>query len=89
MKHDLPLLIVLSRPRLLCWRHLQAGGCYLPLDCILPPERLAFMLKESRARVLLTHNSLEERLPEAATPEVAFSARLMLAFPYTQTPPGR
>ena len=33
---------------------LKAGGAYLPLDPGYPPERLAFMLEDSRAPVLLT-----------------------------------
>ncbi|HKH46439.1 MAG TPA: amino acid adenylation domain-containing protein [Thermoanaerobaculia bacterium] len=32
---------------------LEAGGAYLPLDPAYPPERLAFMLDDSGARVLL------------------------------------
>ena len=34
---------------------LKAGGAYLPLDPDYPTERLAFMLADARARVLLTH----------------------------------
>ncbi|MFL6195586.1 MAG: non-ribosomal peptide synthase/polyketide synthase [Thermoanaerobaculia bacterium] len=33
---------------------LKAGGCYMPLDPAYPEERLAFILEESGARVLLT-----------------------------------
>lgn len=44
---------------------LQAGGAYLPLDPSYPPERLAFMLADSGARVLLTRQELVERLPAA------------------------
>jgi amino acid adenylation domain-containing protein len=33
---------------------LKAGGAYLPLDPSYPAERLAFMLKDSRAEVLVT-----------------------------------
>jgi amino acid adenylation domain-containing protein len=33
---------------------LKAGGAYLPLDPAYPPERLAFILQDSRATVLLT-----------------------------------
>src|SRR5207249_10938019 len=33
---------------------LKAGGAYMPLDPAYPPERLAFMLDDSQAAVLLT-----------------------------------
>ena len=42
---------------------LKAGGAYVPLDPSYPDERLAFMLQDSRASVLITQNSLIERLP--------------------------
>ncbi|HEV3050065.1 MAG TPA: amino acid adenylation domain-containing protein, partial [Longimicrobium sp.] len=42
---------------------LKAGGAYVPLDPAYPAERLAYMLKDSAARVLLTQASLVERLP--------------------------
>ncbi|WP_346728620.1 non-ribosomal peptide synthase/polyketide synthase, partial [Corallococcus exiguus] len=45
---------------------LKAGGAYLPLDPMLPRERLAFMLSDSGAEVLLTQGSLRERLPETS-----------------------
>ncbi|MEV6722466.1 amino acid adenylation domain-containing protein [Streptomyces xanthochromogenes] len=38
---------------------LKAGGAYLPLDPELPAERLAYMAKDSGARVLLTEHGLE------------------------------
>ncbi|HEX7241915.1 MAG TPA: amino acid adenylation domain-containing protein, partial [Longimicrobiaceae bacterium] len=37
---------------------LRAGGAYLPLDPAHPPERLAYMLDDSHASVLLTQDSL-------------------------------
>ncbi|HEX7313092.1 MAG TPA: amino acid adenylation domain-containing protein, partial [Pyrinomonadaceae bacterium] len=37
---------------------LKAGGAYLPLDTAYPRERLSFMLRDARARVLLTQDSL-------------------------------
>ena len=39
---------------------LKAGGAYLPLDPGYPPERLAFMLEDSRAPVLLTQSGLRQ-----------------------------
>jgi amino acid adenylation domain-containing protein len=41
---------------------LKAGGAYMPLDSGLPEERLAFMLADSKVDVLVTHDSLVERL---------------------------
>ncbi|HEX5885279.1 MAG TPA: amino acid adenylation domain-containing protein, partial [Pyrinomonadaceae bacterium] len=46
---------------------LKAGGAYLPLDSEYPPERIAFMIEDSQARVVLTQNSLLHRLPATAT----------------------
>ncbi|HEX2189490.1 MAG TPA: amino acid adenylation domain-containing protein, partial [Longimicrobiaceae bacterium] len=43
---------------------LRAGGAFVPLDPEYPAERLAFMLADSGARVLLTRPGLLARLPE-------------------------
>jgi amino acid adenylation domain-containing protein/FkbM family methyltransferase len=43
---------------------LKAGGAYLPLDPSFPSERLAFMLADSAAPVLLTQAALVPQLPE-------------------------
>jgi amino acid adenylation domain-containing protein len=42
---------------------LKAGGAYLPLDPDHPAERIAGMLKDSRATVLVTDEHLRGRLP--------------------------
>ena len=43
---------------------LKAGGAYVPLDPAYPQERLAFMLNDSGAPVLLTNSDLAARFPE-------------------------
>ncbi|HZI18010.1 MAG TPA: amino acid adenylation domain-containing protein [Pyrinomonadaceae bacterium] len=36
----------------------KAGGCYVPLDAQTPAERLAFMIEDSGAKVILTQTAL-------------------------------
>jgi amino acid adenylation domain-containing protein len=43
---------------------LKAGGTYAPLDPAYPKERLAFMLEDTKAPVLLVQQRLIEHLPE-------------------------
>ncbi|MCC5658364.1 amino acid adenylation domain-containing protein [Nostoc sp. XA010] len=43
---------------------LKAGGAYVPLDPTYPQERLAFMLEDSQAKVLLTQGDLIELLAQ-------------------------
>src|SRR5205085_1697012 len=42
---------------------LKTGGAYLPLDPAYPKDRVAFMLTDGGVRVLLTQQSLLEKLP--------------------------
>ncbi|WP_369986954.1 non-ribosomal peptide synthase/polyketide synthase [Pseudomonas xanthosomatis] len=44
---------------------LKAGGAYLPLDPQYPAERLAYMLADSGARLLLSEAGVAEQLPSA------------------------
>lgn len=43
---------------------LKAGGAYLPLDPAYPRERVAFMLQDSQAALLLTQQRLLKDMPE-------------------------
>nr|WP_236044168.1 non-ribosomal peptide synthetase [Pseudomonas arcuscaelestis] len=54
---------------------LKAGGAYVPLDPDYPTERLAYMLADSRAEVLITQASVVEALvPHAGTRIVLMQA---------------
>ncbi len=43
----------------------KAGGAYLPLDPHFPADRLAYMLEDSQAKVLLTHSDLAAQFSNA------------------------
>ncbi|HVB29717.1 MAG TPA: amino acid adenylation domain-containing protein [Terriglobia bacterium] len=43
---------------------LKAGGAYVPLDPAYPKERLAFMMEDAHAAVLLTRGHMAESMPE-------------------------
>jgi amino acid adenylation domain-containing protein len=42
---------------------LKAGGAYAPLDPTFPPDRIAYMLREAGARVVVTQKHLAATLP--------------------------
>ncbi|MFJ6380971.1 amino acid adenylation domain-containing protein [Kitasatospora sp. NPDC092039] len=50
---------------------LKAGGHYLPLDPEYPPERLAFMVADSGARILLVEPGLADRFAATGLDRVA------------------
>ncbi|MBZ4422888.1 non-ribosomal peptide synthase/polyketide synthase [Myxococcus sp. RHST-1-4] len=50
---------------------LKAGGAFLPLEPTHPPERLAFLLGDSQARVVLTSTEHLDRLPASGASIVA------------------
>ena len=50
---------------------LKSGGAYLPLDPSYPSERMAFMIRDSGALLLLTEQRLRARL-QAVSPDVGF-----------------
>ncbi len=50
---------------------LKAGAAYAPLDPSYPKDRLAFMLQDAQASIVLTQSELLDRLPVAEQPEAA------------------
>ena len=50
---------------------LKAGGAYLPLDTTYPTERLAFMLADASAAVLVTDRAARGQLPDQLPPHMA------------------
>jgi amino acid adenylation domain-containing protein/FkbH-like protein len=56
---------------------LKAGGAYVPLDPAYPKDRLAFMLRDTGAALVITQSVLLERLPDAATGGDTPSARVL------------
>ncbi|MBW3571047.1 MAG: amino acid adenylation domain-containing protein [Gemmatimonadetes bacterium] len=53
---------------------LKAGGAYVPLDPAYPPHRVAAMLDDTRAPVVLTHSSVADRLPPHGAAAVVVDA---------------
>ncbi len=46
---------------------LEAGGAYVPLDPAYPQERLAFVLEDCSAEIVLIQESVRERLPRVSS----------------------
>jgi amino acid adenylation domain-containing protein len=64
---EVPVALLFDRSPLLvaaAYAVLKAGGAYLPLDPASPPERLAAILAESGAPLVLTREALRGKLPE-------------------------
>ncbi|WP_310463067.1 non-ribosomal peptide synthetase/type I polyketide synthase [Sphaerotilus sp.] len=53
---------------------LKAGGAYVPLDPAYPSDRLAAMVEDSQATVVLTHSEVEQRLPDGAARRLLIDA---------------
>src|SRR6185369_2534436 len=53
---------------------LKAGGVYVPLDPGYPAERLAYIMEDSGAAIVLTQARLRERLPQSFAIEVCVDA---------------
>src|SRR5215469_13237862 len=66
IKAETPVALYLERtPRMVVaiLAVLKAGATYVPIDLAYPPDRLAFMLEDTRAPILITEESLRCKLP--------------------------
>ncbi|MGF6109832.1 non-ribosomal peptide synthase/polyketide synthase [Pseudomonas frederiksbergensis] len=65
---------------------LKAGGAYVPLDPDYPAERVAYMLEDSRALVLLTEQAIAATLSVSANTQVLWIDQVeaqLAAYPHT------
>jgi len=53
---------------------LKSGGAYVPLDPEFPPDRLAFMVRDSGLQLILTRSSLLDNVPEPIARRVNWDA---------------
>jgi amino acid adenylation domain-containing protein len=51
---------------------IKSGGAYVPLDPAYPKDRLAFILEDTRASILLTQQHLKANLPESSAKIITF-----------------
>jgi amino acid adenylation domain-containing protein/non-ribosomal peptide synthase protein (TIGR01720 family)/FkbM family methyltransferase len=68
---------------------LKSGAAYVPLDPSLPRERLAFLLKDTTARVLLTQRQLIEKLPPELPAVICLDETISIAQESTENAPRR
>jgi amino acid adenylation domain-containing protein len=60
---------------------MKAGGAYLPMDPSYPSERLAFMLRDARAPVLITSRELTTHVPDVGTTPVYLDPPTLARYP--------
>ncbi len=68
---------------------LKAGGVYVPLEPAFPPARLAFLLADSGARLVLTQTDLRTRLVESQAEVIALDEAIESLPVARGRPPGR
>ncbi|KAL3155304.1 hypothetical protein ABBQ32_013085 [Trebouxia sp. C0010 RCD-2024] len=69
VQRDVPVAVMMERSFdiiIAVMAVLKAGGAYLPMDPAYPQQRLAYMVQDAKAPVLLTHQHLHTKLPEGS-----------------------
>ncbi|QXH44123.1 amino acid adenylation domain-containing protein [Pseudomonas xanthosomatis] len=67
---------------------LKAGGAYVPIDPELPAERIAYLLRDSAAQLLLGQAALRGQIPaDDATPGLWLEADAVIAAGFAQDDP--
>ncbi|MGH6838196.1 MAG: AMP-binding protein [Methylocella sp.] len=60
---------------------MKSGAAYVPMDPAFPADRVAFMLDDAQAHVLITSSSVAQRLPTAKREVVNVNALRIAAEP--------
>jgi amino acid adenylation domain-containing protein len=77
IKAEVPVALFLERSPELATAALavlKAGGAYVPLDPSYPPARIAMLLEDSAASVVLTHSSVANKLPSGTWQTIVVDA---------------
>ncbi len=65
---------------------LKAGGAYIPLDPVYPTERLQYILANSRPTVIITRESLRERVAYEAMSVLVVDSRFLVTEEQSEEP---
>jgi amino acid adenylation domain-containing protein len=67
---------------------LKSGGAYLPIDLAYPADRVAFMLEDAQAPVVVTQRALLDQLPAHRAVVVCVDDAALAGYPQTNPPPA-
>ncbi|MEO1260059.1 MAG: amino acid adenylation domain-containing protein [Bacteroidota bacterium] len=56
---------------------LKAGGAYVPIDVDYPKDRMAFMVEDAQAKIILTQKHLQNNLPQTSATTICLGENLL------------